>query len=93
MGFYDDVVFGNYLYLLTYLLNINKSKNYKLKKYWALYIYHKISQINNFRLSNTENAINVQFSLILIGRRVWYLLHSIILHTHTHTRLINTKTN
>jgi len=36
----------------------------------ALYIYHKISQINNSRLSNTENAISLQFSLILIEHRV-----------------------
>lgn len=83
MGFYD--VFRNYIpitYLPTYLILL-KTKIMKKNNIWALYIYHKISQINNSRLSNTENAISSQFSLILIEHRVWHLLHSIILRTHT----------
>jgi len=79
MGFYDDE-FGNYIpttYLPTYLILL---KTKIMKNIWALYIYHKISQINNSRLSNTENAISSQFSLILlIEHRVW---HIIILRTH-----------
>lgn len=74
MGLYDDV-FGNYIpitylptYLPTYLINyiINDKDYEKNNNIWALYIYHKISQINNSRLSNIENAISSQFSLILI---------------------------
>jgi len=81
MGFYDNM-FGNYIPItyLNYILNIIKDENYgKKNNIWALYIYHKISQINNSRLSNTENAISLQFSLILIEHRVSHLLH-----THTH---------
>jgi len=73
----------------TYLLNIIKDENYE-QNLDIVYIYHKISQINISRLSNTGNAINVQFSLILIGRRVWYYIINVL---HSNHSILHTNTN